>query len=107
MPFGKPSAVSALNPWRPWLTFFLQALTEQVTRLTRKLERERLVLSVPPELSMRIVEFARAHGTITMVDAIRLAGSSRNTLEQHFRGLVERNQLAQHGSGRGVWYEVR
>lgn len=93
--------------WQPWLTFFLQVLTEQVRRLTRKLEREKLVLAVLPELSMRIVEFAREHGRVTMADAMRLTGSSRNTLKQHFRALVERNQLAQHGSGRGVWYEVR
>ncbi|MHB1667563.1 hypothetical protein [Thiomonas sp.] len=37
----------------------------------------------------------------------RLAGASRNTLKQHFRALVERGALIQHGSGRGVWYGLR
>lgn len=37
----------------------------------------------------------------------RLAGGNRNTLKQHFRALVERGHLSQHGSGRGVWYELR
>ncbi|MFO1510704.1 MAG: hypothetical protein U1F31_13160 [Steroidobacteraceae bacterium] len=37
-------------------------------------------------------------------EAIKLTGASRNTLKQHFRALVERGTLAQHGSGRGVWY---
>lgn len=59
-----------------------------------------------PELSLRIVEFAREHGCITMGAAIRLTGGSRNTLKQHFRALVERGRLSQHRGGRGVWYEV-
>lgn len=71
----------------------------------RKVEREKLVLAALPELSLQIVEFAREHGRITMGDAIRLTGSNRNTLKQHFRALVERGHLGQHGGGRGVWYE--
>ena len=80
---------------------------EQVRRLERKVEREKIVLASLPDLSLQIVEFAREHGRITMADAIRLTGSSRNTLKQHFRALVERGQLSLHGAGRGVWYELR
>jgi Fic family protein len=93
--------------WQPWLTFFLRALAEQVRRLNRKVEREKLVLASLPELSLQIVEFAREHGRITMGDAIRLTNGNRNTLKQHFRGLVEQGHLSQHGAGRGVWYELR
>jgi predicted HTH transcriptional regulator len=39
-----------------------------------------------------------------MANAIRLTGTSRNTLKQHFRSLVEQGHLKQHGSGRGAWY---
>ena len=91
--------------WQPWLVFFLRALAEQVRRLNRKVERERIVLAVLPELSLQIVEFAREHGRVTMGDAIRLTGGNRNTLKQHFRALVNRGQLTQHGAGRGVWYD--
>lgn len=91
--------------WQPWLIFFLRALAEQVRRLNRKVEREKLVLAVLPELSLQIIEFAREHGRITMGEAIRLTGDNRNTLKQHFRALMERGYLGQHGSGRGVWYE--
>ena len=70
--------------------FFLRSLDEQTRRLNRKIEREKLVLAPLPELSFQIVEFAREHGRITMADAIRLTGASRNTLKQHFRALVER-----------------
>ena len=93
--------------WLPWLLFFLRALAEQVRRLNRKIEREKLVLAALPALSLRIVEFARGHGRVTMADAIRLTGSNRNTLKQHFRALVQRNQLGVHGAGRGAWYEIR
>jgi len=93
--------------WQPWLVFFLRSLAEQVRRLEKKVEREKIVLANMPELSLQIVEFAREHGRITMADAIKLTGSSRNTLKQHFRNLVERSHLAQRGSGRGAWYELR
>ena len=92
--------------WQPWLLFFLRALAEQVRRLNKKVEREKLVLAPLPELSLQIVEFAREHGRVTMGDLIRLSGASRNTLKQHFRALVEKGHLNQHGSGRGVWYEL-
>ena len=98
---------TAVPDWQPWLVFFLRALAEQVRRLSRKIEREKLVLAALPELSLQIVEFAREHGRITMGEAIRLTGGNRNTLKQHFRALVERGHLGLHGSGRGVWYELR
>ena len=98
---------TATPNWQPWLVFFLRSLAEQVRRLEKKVERERIVLATMPELSLQIVEFAREHGRITMADAIKLTDASRNTLKQHFRNLVERNHLGQHGSGRGAWYELR
>ncbi len=93
--------------WQPWLVFFLRVLAEQVRRLNRKVEREKIVLAAMPELSLQIVEFAREHGRVTMGDAMRLTGGNRNTLKQHFRALVEQGQLSQRGAGRGVWYELR
>jgi len=93
--------------WQPWLLFFLRSLAEQVRRLERKVEREKIVLAALPELSLKIVEFAREHGRVTMGEVIRLTGANRNTLKQHFRALVKRGSLNQHGSGRGVWYNLR
>ena len=93
--------------WQPWLVFFLRSLAEQVRRLEKKVERERIVLAALPELSLQIVEFAREHGRVTIGDAIKLTGVSRNTLKQHFRNLVEYGHLNQQGSGRGVWYELK
>lgn len=93
--------------WQPWVVFFLRSLAEQVRRLEKKIEREKIVLAAMPELQLRIVEFAREHGRVTIGETIRLTGASRNTLKQHFRALVERGVLNQHGSGRGVWYDLR
>lgn len=93
--------------WQPWLVFFLRSLAEQVRRLEKKVEREKIVLAALPELSLQIVEFAREHGRVTIGDAIKLTGASRNTLKQHFRNLTARGSLNQHGSGRGVWYDLQ
>jgi Fic family protein len=93
--------------WQPWLVFFLRTLAEQVRRLEKKLEREQMVLAALPALSLQIVELAHEHGRVTIGDAVRLTGVSRNTLKQHFRALVERGHLNQYGRGRGVWYRLR
>lgn len=93
--------------WQPWLVFFLRSLAEQLRCLEKKLDREKIVLAAMPELQMQIVEFAREHGRITIGEAIKLTGASRNTLKQHFRVLAERGTLNQHGRGRGVWYDLR
>ena len=90
--------------WQPWLVFFLQSLAEQVRRLEKKVEREKIVLAAMPELSLQIIEFAREHGRITMADAIKLTNASRNTLKQHFRNLVAQGDLDSHGRGRGAYY---
>ncbi len=91
--------------WQPWLVFFLRSLADQVRRLEKKVEREKIVMTSLPEISLHIVEFVREHGRITIGNAIKLTGISRNTLKVHFRNLVQRGHLTQHGSGRGVWYE--
>jgi Fic family protein len=93
--------------WQPWLLFFLRALQQQKRRLSVKVERERLVLAALPELAVGVLEYAREHGRVTMADMIRLTGASRNTLKEHFRKLVEMQQLVMHGSKKGSWYALK
>lgn len=93
--------------WQPWLVFFLRSLFEQVQRLEKKIVREKIVLAALPTLSLQIVEFAREHGRITMMDVIKLMGASRNTLKPHLRDLIERGHLELHGNGRGAWYGIK
>ncbi len=90
--------------WQPWVFFFLRALQQQMKRLAKKVEREKIILSAMPELSLRIVEYAREHGRVTIGDMVKLTGTSRNTLKQHFRQMQEKGHLVLHGSGRGAWY---
>ena len=92
--------------WQPWVLFFLRALQQQMHRLAKKVEREIIVLSAMPELSLRIVEHAREHGRVTIGDMARLTGTSRNTLKVHFRQLLAKGQLVMHGHGRGAWYAL-
>lgn len=93
--------------WHPWLRFFLRALDRQKNRLAAKIEREEIVLADLPELSVRILEFARDHGRVSTGDMVKLLGASRNTLKQQFRQLVERGHLVRHGGGRSTWYASR
>ncbi|MFN9800167.1 MAG: Fic family protein, partial [Bacteroidota bacterium] len=50
--------------WQPWIMFFLQSLHKQVLSLSQKVEREKIVLSAMPELSLIITEHARQHGRV-------------------------------------------
>jgi len=101
------SSIRAETPdWQPWLTFFLRALQQQKRRLGAKLEREKLAIAALPELAVQIVDHARQHGRVTMGEMIRITGASRNTLKEHFRGLVEKRRLMRHGTGKGSWYAL-
>lgn len=90
--------------WQPWLTFFLNALQQQKARLAIKVEREKMVLIQLPELAVEILDFARDHGRVSMGEIIKITGASRNTLKEHFKNLVVKNHLVQHGAGKGTWY---
>jgi Fic family protein len=92
--------------WQPWTVFFLRALQQQMRRLAKKVEREKLILAPLPELSVRILDHVRQHGRITIADAVALTGASRNTLKVHFRGLAENGLLVLNGGGRGAWYAL-
>ncbi len=92
--------------WQPWITFFLRSLQQQKTRLAIKIDREKMVLITLPELAVEILDFVRDHGRVTMRDMIKKSGASRNTLKEHFRNLVEKRHIVQHGKGKGTWYSL-
>ena len=90
--------------WEPWLAFFMRSLAAQKANLEKKIERERLILGDLPELSVRLLEFCRERGRITVAEAARLTGASRNTIKDHLRALTRAGHLEQRGAGRGSWY---
>ncbi len=93
--------------WQPWITFFLQALQKQKQRLEKKVEHEKFVLVSLPDLSIRIMDFAKEHGRVSIGEMVRFNGTSRNTLKQHFRVLVEKNYLTKQDGGRTTWYVLK
>ena len=93
--------------WQDWTVFFLRSLQKQVRNLNAKLEKEKLLRTALPELSVKIIDYARQHGRVSIGDMIRLTGVSRNTLKEHFRNLTDKNYLAKNGIGKGTWYGLR
>ena len=90
--------------WEPWVAYFLRALQEQKNRLARKIERERIMADSLPELSLEILELAKAHGHITIGQIVTFTGKNRNTVKNHLKSLVAANHLTQHGTGKGTSY---
>jgi Fic family protein len=90
--------------WQPWILFFLKALRTQMLHLGKKMDREKLLLSALPQISVQILEQAREHGRVTVGEMVILTGISRNTLKEHFRSLTEKGHLTLYGKGRGAWY---
>jgi uncharacterized membrane protein len=64
------------------------------------------VIAALPELDLQILDYVRQHGRVTMADMVRATGTSRNTLKDHFRRLVEKGLLTLHGTGKGSWYAL-
>ncbi len=90
--------------WEPWLKYFLHALQQQKRRLQTKIAQERIMITALPELSLRILDFAKEQGRITIAEIVILTGANRNTVKKHLRDLVTANHLIQHGKGKGTWY---
>jgi Fic family protein len=90
--------------WQPWLLFFMRALQQQMRRLAVKVEREKIVIADLQELAVKILDYARDQGRVTMRDIVRATGASSNTLKEHFRSLVEKKLLVRHSAGRSTWY---
>ncbi|MEO1384171.1 MAG: Fic family protein, partial [Bacteroidota bacterium] len=92
--------------WNPWLMFFLKSMQQQMQRLRIKVEKEKLLMTQLPELSLQIIDYVRNHGRITMSEAATITQANRNTLKVHFKKLLEQNFLLLEGKGRGAWYRL-
>lgn len=73
--------------WQPWLTFFLRALQQQKRRLADKVERERRAIADLPEQAIKILDYVRYHGRVTIQDIVREYGASPNPLKVTFSSL--------------------
>jgi Fic family protein len=89
-----------------WISFFVDCLVQQKNILEKKIERERLMAPLAP-LSEKILAIVREQGRVTVRDAGAIIGSSRNTIKDHLKHLVNAGRLVQRGRGRGTWYEKK
>ncbi|ELR98409.1 Fic family protein [Gloeocapsa sp. PCC 73106] len=92
--------------WLSWVLFFLRSLNRQKDRLVQKLERENLFKTSLPELSVSILELAKAHGRITTGQIEKLTQKSRSTIKARLNDLIEMKKLVRHGKGRSTWYSL-
>ena len=67
--------------WEPWLVYFLTALRRQKNRLQQRIDRERLILGNLPDQSVQILDIARDTGRVSIANAVRVTGASRNTIK--------------------------
>lgn len=92
--------------WPPWLLFFLQALQKQKRRLEEKVEREKLMRSKLPELSLAILELAAEHGQIKIADILHVTEAPRATVKKRLMELMRAGHLQRGGKGRSTWYSI-
>lgn len=93
------------NPeWEPWIIYFLRALQQQKVRLEKKMEREKIIVEMLPDLSIQILELAKEQGKVTTSLIVKFTGANRNTVKKHLQSLVVANHLTQYGIGKGTWY---
>jgi predicted HTH transcriptional regulator len=57
-----------------------------------------------PELSVQILELAKAYWWITSSQVVEITGANRDTVKKHLQMLVSANHLVQHGSGKATYY---
>ncbi len=92
--------------WQPWLDYFIGALRSQKRALDEKIRREKIVLDALPPLSVQILDIVRTQGRVTVAEAAKITGRSRNTIKDHLKALIDGGHLARHGAGRGSWYAL-
>ncbi|MBL7771549.1 MAG: Fic family protein [Chitinophagaceae bacterium] len=96
------------NPnWQPWLMFFLKALKEQKRRLEIKVEREKLLFTKLPDLSLQILELIKSRGRIAINEIVTLTNANRNTIKKHLEALVAANHIQKQGTTKGAWYILK
>ncbi|MEW8162966.1 MAG: DUF977 family protein [Candidatus Thiodiazotropha endolucinida] len=102
---GTQGTIRTATPdWQPWVMYFLHALQKQKARLETKIAHEKILLDKLPELSVQILELAKAHGRLTIGQIVEITGANRNTVKKHLQVLVAAGHLTQHGIGKGTWY---
>lgn len=92
--------------WNVWIVYFLNALAKQVRSLKIKVEEEHLLRAMP-EISARIIEAVKAHGSLSISETEGLLRINKFTLRAHFKRLTDEGLLMRIGRGRSTKYAIR
>jgi len=67
--------ISTKKPnWQAWILFFLRDLQKQMKQLMKKIEYEKNIFSDLQVFSIKILEYAKEQGRVTMGDIVKLTG---------------------------------
>ncbi|MBU0482896.1 MAG: Fic family protein [Proteobacteria bacterium] len=88
-----------------WISFFLHALKEHKDTLTQKIDREKIMVSLP-DSSKEIIKIISEQGQATISQIQIISKANRNTLKIRLRKLVKDKYLLQQGRGKGTRYTV-
>ena len=92
--------------WEPWILFFLRSLKSQIQSLRNRLEtsaKRTEETSLSP-LARELLKLLKEKEILTVIQATKALGASRNTLKDKFRELVENGYAKLQGKGRGSHY---
>ena len=68
------------------------------------MEREKLLMTQLPSLSIEIIDLVKKHGSLKNAQIVTLTGANRNTVKKHLAKLVAANHLQKQGVGKGTIY---
>lgn len=88
-----------------WILFFLESLKKQKDTLEKKIERENIMIKLPP-LSREIISIVKEHGQTTISDIEAITSTNKNTIKVRLRKLVKENYLIRNGRGKSTWYTI-
>lgn len=88
-----------------WIEFFLDCLVTQKNVLSRKLENEKTLLSLP-KLSEQIIFVLKEHGKLSLSEIVKMTQANRNTVKVHLSKLVFEKKIQKEGIGKGTIYCV-
>ncbi len=88
-----------------WVIFFLECLVKQKNSLKRKVEKEKILKSLP-KLSEQILILLKDHEKLSVSDFVKLTGANRNTIKSHLFNLVDDGEIQKGGVGKGTYYFI-
>ena len=88
-----------------WVIFFLECLVKQKNSLKRKVEKEKILKSLP-KLSEQILILLKDHEKLSVSDFVKLTGANRNTIKSHIFNLVDGGEIKKGGTGKGTYYFI-